>query len=1410
MPRNVDGEIIVGIDIPASTKIVESDIRKLLQNLTTLEAKINHADLTDNAKQELRKQINDIKNLTANVEHLALDDTAKQEFRNVVGKVNNLTANIQNVKLDPSFQVNLQTELNKLSGLAINISGVNINQNAVQGAGQKIGQQIGQQVQQGITQAIQKTKDVEFVFGVDGKKPRNQAAQRAKEYYQQHSNGTVTVREEMENDGGKSKLKSFIVDIKNAEGAVESLRYSIEAIKNDKGIKTGEQFVYKGGSINDKGVIKQINAIETAIASYEQKVAQFKSTNEGILSGINFTNFDNALTALKNGTGSIDSVKIAYKDLGVQASNITKELSGQLSKAGTAVRNLAKGKETISGLKAEFKGLNDTPKDILTQLTGLEKKLNNINALEQKNGRNADWAKAYREWQDEIDVLTAKLRVLQKEQSNASSSQVLSMSDLTKGGRAYISKVSNTVNKNSSEVQKMANANGWTDWDITGIERADGMVKKLTVTFTDAEGAIKRFVMQRDKIVSQKGNEYNALVQVGDVQVIKSATTAEKELANAIGSRREQAEQSRKSEEKRLNVAQSKAQNKAIEEEYKNQEKLTDAIAKGREKSELARKEEEKRLELAQSKASNKAIENEIKDRNKLADAMAKGREQSELSRKAEEKRVSDSQNKAINKNIEQEAREQQRVADAIDKQVQKTQEAKKEEERRLNLAQNKAINKNLEQEAKERQKLIDLIEKEREKTQEARKAEEKKLSDAQNKAINKNIEQQAKDSAKKRAQAEESVNAELKIQRRTLSEIIILENQINNIDGNKEPEKLAYLKQQKKIKDDEYKISRQTMKSVAEEVMTEEELLALEQRRRKEMQEVASLARQAVSASNEQVTNKQAEKQTKKIKSIDDNVANNTYATQINDLITKYKQYGLTVDQAEDKVRELRTALATMSNADKSAEERIKAEERYQQALKKSQNEARVYAQNQRGLATDQQRLALANTMEAFLQKNTRITAKARQETEMYIATLRNLNSEMTVVAKNEINNSFKQMQNNMRVLGKLGYALKDQMKRATGSFVQWFSVSNLIMTGIYHIRQIPIAVKEVNSAMIELNKVSSASSQEIANYFKDASYHAKDLGASISDVISATADWSRLGYNLPDSEELARVALVYKNVGDGIDIDTATESLTSTLQGFQLEASEAMGVVDKFNEVANRTPIDSAGIGEALRRSAASFHAANTDLSKSIALIVGSNAVIQDPDSVGTMWKTVSMRIRGATAELEEAGLETEGMVSTTSQLRDLVKGMTGFDIMEDENTFKDIYEIMLGIGEEWNNLTDIQQASLLEKLAGKRQGNALAAALSNINLVKEAYQIAEESAGSAMREQEEYEKGIQYSLDRLTAAFQEFSNTILEADAFKFIVDSGTSALEVITKLIDALGSFGSIGMIGSAIAGAKGLG
>lgn len=96
--------------------------------------------------------------------------------------------------------------------------------------------------------------------------------------------------------------------------------------------------------------------------------------------------------------------------------------------------------------------------------------------------------------------------------------------------------------------------------------------------------------------------------------------------------------------------------------------------------------------------------------------------------------------------------------------------------------------------------------------------------------------------------------------------------------------------------------------------------------------------------------------------------------------------------------------------------------------------------------------------------------------------------------------------------------------------------------------------------------------------------------------------------------------------------------------------------------------------------------------------------NSVLQDEEKTGNMWRTVSARIRGAKTELEEAGLETEGMVESTSKLQGLIKGMTGFDILEaDGKTFKDIYDIVLNIGEAFQNLDDIDQAALLEALAG-----------------------------------------------------------------------------------------------------------
>lgn len=153
---------------------------------------------------------------------------------------------------------------------------------------------------------------------------------------------------------------------------------------------------------------------------------------------------------------------------------------------------------------------------------------------------------------------------------------------------------------------------------------------------------------------------------------------------------------------------------------------------------------------------------------------------------------------------------------------------------------------------------------------------------------------------------------------------------------------------------------------------------------------------------------------------------------------------------------------------------------------------------------------------------------------------------------------------------------------------------------------------------------------------------------------------------------------------------------------------------------------------------------------------------------------------------------GEDTDGLVTSTSKLQAKVKALTGgFDIMKDKDNYKDIYDIVVGIAEKWQDMSDINRADLLETLAGKNQSNALAAALQNVDVIKKAYATAEDSQGSAEKELGNYQKGIEYSIEKFKGVFQEFSTTILNSDFVKGFVDAGTKVLDIITSIIDKVG-------------------
>lgn len=211
---------------------------------------------------------------------------------------------------------------------------------------------------------------------------------------------------------------------------------------------------------------------------------------------------------------------------------------------------------------------------------------------------------------------------------------------------------------------------------------------------------------------------------------------------------------------------------------------------------------------------------------------------------------------------------------------------------------------------------------------------------------------------------------------------------------------------------------------------------------------------------------------------------------------------------------------------------------------------------------------------------------------------------------------------------LGKTGRSFTNEVENSFKRIGQFVYTYGLIQQIPNTIGKMITAVKDVDAAQIELKKVTTASNNELSSYWDEAVESAKKYGATISDVISSTADWSRLGYNLKDAKELSDATTLLQKVGDNMTQESASQGLISTLKGFNMQADEVGKIVDVANQIANTQPISSAGIFEGLENSASSMSAANNTLEQTISLLTAANSVIQDPSSVGNALKTKLLR--------------------------------------------------------------------------------------------------------------------------------------------------------------------------------------
>lgn len=157
-----------------------------------------------------------------------------------------------------------------------------------------------------------------------------------------------------------------------------------------------------------------------------------------------------------------------------------------------------------------------------------------------------------------------------------------------------------------------------------------------------------------------------------------------------------------------------------------------------------------------------------------------------------------------------------------------------------------------------------------------------------------------------------------------------------------------------------------------------------------------------------------------------------------------------------------------------------------------------------------------------------------------------------------------------------------------------------------------------------------------------------------------------------------------------------------------------------------------------------------------------------------------------------MESMGLDTEGMATSVSKLRDEIMSLSGVDIMLDDETFKSSYDILIGIGEVWDNLSDINRANITELLFGKRQANIGTAIIQNYERAQEIYDTAESSQGRALKENEVYLNSIQGHIDVLKSKWEEFSVALADSKGFKAVIDGFGAIGKALTGMINTFGS------------------
>lgn len=376
---------------------------------------------------------------------------------------------------------------------------------------------------------------------------------------------------------------------------------------------------------------------------------------------------------------------------------------------------------------------------------------------------------------------------------------------------------------------------------------------------------------------------------------------------------------------------------------------------------------------------------------------------------------------------------------------------------------------------------------------------------------------------------------------------------------------------------------------------------------------EIDNIARQGEEALNSLIA-KAEEAKAKLAKSIKMDIESGNFENQFDTMLSKFDSLSDANDELRrsyDATKDAYQAMLKAADADTGDEiadrqKLIQAEKRYAEALEKTNNLIKIQARADK-IDADNQRLV--DDRAIYQAKIDNWLTKNSAATERFGAKLMELRAKAETADRVELNHLEKELTKVDKAADKAGLkmmSLGDRIKSKIKEYSAYLGVAEVFMWAEQGMREMFNTVLEIDTAMTGLYRVTDLTSSQYDALFNNMIDSAKEYGATLNDIINATSDWVRAGFDANTALGLAEVTTMYQHISD-LDYDTAAENLITAYNGFKDELNTAFSgdevaaveyIADIFNELDNNFAVTSAGLGEALTRSASALDLAGNTI--------------------------------------------------------------------------------------------------------------------------------------------------------------------------------------------------------------------